>query len=138
MSLFPINKIVTSLHVVFNEVIPDPTTNYFSQLERLYVEDDKVEKYVDDFEFLLGLPHLDDEDGLVYVTTHAVQQRGYIVAYRRLRTGHGVKTCEEKVTPHSCGRRMRMTKTLSSPGMVSSEEKASLPDADVLIQWCIH
>ena len=82
--------------VVFNEVIPDPTANYFSELECLQVKEDNVEKSVDDFQFLVGLPHLDDEDGLIYVTTRVVQQRGYIVAYRRLRTGHGVKVVKRR------------------------------------------
>ena len=88
------------MHVIFNEVITDPTAEYFSELERLRVKEDSVAKSAADFQFLVGQQHLDDEDGLIYVTTRVVEQQGYIVAYRRLRTCHGDKTREEKVPIH--------------------------------------
>ena len=50
------------MHVIFNEVIPDPTAEYFSELERLQVKEDSVAKSVADFQFLVGQQHLDDED----------------------------------------------------------------------------
>lgn len=28
-------KILVSIHVIFNEIIPDPTAEYFSELEKL-------------------------------------------------------------------------------------------------------
>jgi hypothetical protein len=33
-----VDKIIVSVHVVFNEVIPDPTADYFSELEKLKIE----------------------------------------------------------------------------------------------------
>ena len=33
-----LDKIVVSVHVVFNEIIPDPSAKYFSELERLKIE----------------------------------------------------------------------------------------------------
>jgi hypothetical protein len=33
-----LDKIIVSVHVVFNEVIPDPTAEYFAELERLKIE----------------------------------------------------------------------------------------------------
>ena len=33
-----LDKIVVSVHVVFNEIIPDPSAEYFSELERLKIE----------------------------------------------------------------------------------------------------
>ena len=56
----------------------------------------KIAKSVDDFQLLVCLPHLDDEDGLIYVTTRVVQQRGYIVAYWRLLIGHGDKLVKKR------------------------------------------
>ena len=33
-----LDKIIVSVHVVFNEIIPDPTAEYFSELEQLKIE----------------------------------------------------------------------------------------------------
>ena len=52
-----LNKIVTSVHVIFNEVIPDSTADYFSELERLQVKEDNLERsVVDDLHVLVGQP----------------------------------------------------------------------------------
>ena len=40
------NGVIVSLHVIFNEVIPDPTADYFARLERLKIEVDPA-----DFQF---------------------------------------------------------------------------------------
>ena len=66
------DKIVTSAHVIFNEIIPDPTAEYFSELKRLQVKGDSEATSAADFQFLVGQQHLDDEDGLIYVTTRVV------------------------------------------------------------------
>jgi hypothetical protein len=39
-----LDRVITSVHFIFNEVIPNPTTEYFSELERLQVKEDSVEK----------------------------------------------------------------------------------------------
>ena len=36
--ILALDKIVVSVHVVFNEIIPDPSAEYFSELERLKIE----------------------------------------------------------------------------------------------------
>ena len=33
-----LDKIIISLHVVFNEVIPDPTADYFAELEKIKIK----------------------------------------------------------------------------------------------------
>jgi hypothetical protein len=87
-----LDRVITSAHCILNEVIPNSTAEHFSELERLQVKEDSVEKSAIDFQFLVGQKHL-DEDGLLYTTTRGVvEQRGYIVAYRRLVTTHGEKT----------------------------------------------
>ena len=57
--------IMRLLHVVFNEIIPNPTDEYFAELEGLMV--DVVSESRDSF--LVGMQGIDDEDGLVYETT---------------------------------------------------------------------
>ena len=64
-----LNKIVVSVHVVFNEIIPDPSAEYISELERLKIEVASESRDPKDYQFLVGLQHIDDEDDLVYVTT---------------------------------------------------------------------
>jgi hypothetical protein len=58
------------------------------------VKEDSVEKSAIDFQFLVGQKHLDDEDGLLYTTTRVKEQRGDIIAYRRLVTSHGSNPVE--------------------------------------------
>jgi hypothetical protein len=94
------NKIVTTVHVIFNEVIPSHTDEYWSEMTKLQVKVDPVAREVNDYVYLVGVHHLDDEDGLVYVTTRVVNQRGYIVGFRKLVTPDGQKTREEKVPIH--------------------------------------
>ena len=53
-----------SAHVVFNE----PTDEYFPELELLKVDvASECRNYPADYQFLVGMQHIDDEDGLVYV-----------------------------------------------------------------------
>ena len=81
-----LDKIVVSVHVVFNEIIPDPSAEYFLELERLKIEVASESRDFKGYQFLVGLQHIDDEDGLVYVTTRVTVRKGYIVAYRQLVT----------------------------------------------------
>ena len=90
------------------------------------MKEDSVVKSAADFQFLVGQQHLDDEDGLIYVTTRVADQRGYILAHRRLRTCHGDKTREEKGSIHVADV-VRMAQTLSMPEMVSNEVDGALP-----------
>ena len=104
------------MHVIFNEIIPDPTAEYFAELERLKIEVAEESKDPVDFQFLVGTQHLDDDDGLVYETTRVVVQRGFLVAYRRLVTSGDNKPREE-ATPIHVADVARITAALrSTPG----------------------
>jgi hypothetical protein len=109
-----LDKIIVSVHVVFNEVIPDPTAEYFSELEQLKIEVASESKDPADYQFLVGTQHIDDEDGLVYETTRVVVRKGYIVAFRRLVTSGEVQPREES-TPIHIADVARMTAALQSP-----------------------
>jgi hypothetical protein len=91
------DKIVTSVHVIFNEVIPNPTDEYYRELQRLkIVTAEGRPRDPATYQYLVGLDHLDDEDGLTYK-----QLKGYIiVAYRRLVTPRASDTREELVPVH--------------------------------------
>ena len=102
-----------SVHVVFNEIIPDPSAKYFSELERLKIEVDPESRDPKDNQFLVGLQHIDDEDGLVYVTTRVTVRKGCIVAYRQLVTTADSKPREES-TPIHVADVARMTAALQN------------------------
>jgi hypothetical protein len=58
-----IDKIFTSVHVIFNEVIPTPTEEYYRELHRLkVVTADEPPCDPETYRYLVGLDHLDDED----------------------------------------------------------------------------
>jgi hypothetical protein len=118
-----VDKIIVSVHVIFNEIIPDPTAEYFSELEKLKIEGASDAKDPADYSFLVGTQHLDDEDGLLYETTRVVVQKGVIVAYRRLVTSAGVKPREE-TTPIHIADVARMTATLQCPSPEDSVQRA--------------
>jgi hypothetical protein len=111
-----LDKIIVSVHVVFSEVIPDPTAEYFAELEKLKIEVASNSKDPSHYDFLVGTKHIDDEDGLVYVyqTTRAVVRKGFIVAFRRLVTSAGVQPREES-TPIHVADVARMTAALNAP-----------------------
>jgi len=54
------------VHVIFNEIIPDATTEYIAELEKLTFEVASESQDPADYDVLVGMNHLDDEDGLVY------------------------------------------------------------------------
>jgi hypothetical protein len=60
-----LDKIIVSVHVVFNEVIPDLTADYFSELEKLKIEEAPDSQRLEDYDYVVGIHHIDDEDGLV-------------------------------------------------------------------------
>jgi hypothetical protein len=96
-----LDTIVESVHVIFNEVIPDPTAEYFQELEHFKIEVASKAESIEDYDYLVGLEHEDDEDDLMYVTTRVVIYKGiYIVAYRRLVTNSTNQPREEKTPIH--------------------------------------
>ena len=101
------------MHVVFNEIIPDPSAEYFSKLERLMIDVASESRDPKDYQFQVGLQHINDEDGLVYVTTHVTVRKGYIVAYRQLVTTADSKPREES-TPIHVADVARMTAALQN------------------------
>ena len=51
--------------MIFNEIIPDPTTEYFSELEQFKIEVTPDAKDPADYSFLVGTQHLDDKGSLL-------------------------------------------------------------------------
>jgi hypothetical protein len=91
-----LDKIVTSVHVLFNKVIPKPTDEYYRELQRLkIVTSEGTPRDPATYQYLVGLNHLDDEDGWTYNVTRVDQVKGCIVAYRRLVTPRASDTREE-------------------------------------------
>jgi hypothetical protein len=120
-----------SVHVVFNEVIPEPSADYFSELEKLKIEVASDSKDPSEFQYLVGTPHIDDEDGLVYNTTRVVVRKGFIVAYRRLITP-GEPQPREEATPIHVADVVRMSAALlHAPSVIDSvSPAASTPRSD--------
>ena len=88
---------VTSVHVLFDESIPERSAEYFRELEQATVGVDPEEKAVADFEYLVGQYHMDE--GLLYRTTRVIARRGLIVGFRALITA-GQQQIEDKTTIH--------------------------------------
>jgi hypothetical protein len=73
------DKTVTSVHVIFNEVIPTPTEEYYRELHRLkVVTAEGHPRDPETYQYLVGLDHLDDGDGLTYKVTRVEQVKGNI------------------------------------------------------------
>jgi hypothetical protein len=122
-----LDKIVTSVHVLCNEVIPNPTDEYYRELQRLnVVTAEGPPRDPATYQYLVGLDHLDDEDGLTYKVTRIDKVKGYIiVAYRRLVTRRASDTREEMVPIHIADI-CRMTDDL----VQSRKASAATPDGD--------
>jgi hypothetical protein len=73
---------MVSVHCIFDEVIPDRENEYFQQIDQMYTDIETQNAEQDNFEYLVGTRHVDDEDGLEYVVTHVGKLRGNIVAWR--------------------------------------------------------
>ena len=114
-----LNKVIVSVHVVFNRIIPDSTSYYFAELDRLKIDVASEEKDLASYSHLVGTHHLDDEDGLVYETTRVVVRKGYIVAFRRLVTDSELKPREE-ATPIHIANIVSMTLDLQPPPSADS------------------
>jgi hypothetical protein len=121
-----LDKIVTSVHVLFNEVIPNPTDEYHRELQRLnVVTAERPPRDPATYQYLVGLDHLDDEDGLTYKVTRIYKVKGYIVAYRRLVTPRASDTHEALVPIHIADI-CRMTDDL----VQSRKASEATPDGD--------
>ena len=85
----------TSVHVLFDEQIPERSEDYYKELEDAHVKVAPEERTVEDYKNLVGAYHLDE--GLLFKTTRVVVRKGLIVGYRALVTAG--KTCMEEKTP---------------------------------------
>ena len=91
-----LNQQVVTVHCIFDENIPSRDEEYFAEIDQLFKLKIRNPK---DFNYLIGLHHQDDEDGLIYETTRVAVRKGIIVAYRRM-VCSDVTTREEKTPIH--------------------------------------
>jgi hypothetical protein len=78
-----LDKVVESTHVNFDEV-----TSTQRKTEELLVVD-TTRRVLKDFAFLSDMAYIDDENGVLYVTTRVATSRGFIVTYRApISNGH--------------------------------------------------
>jgi hypothetical protein len=80
-----LGKMITSVHVRFNEEIPDYRIEYFKELEEEMLVEEKRERSAEDFLYLVGTQHFDPDDFEKYeVTRIAVTNDSdrHIIAYR--------------------------------------------------------
>mmetsp|Transcript_25719 Transcript_25719/g.48242 ORF Transcript_25719/g.48242 Transcript_25719/m.48242 type:complete len:863 (-) Transcript_25719:324-2912(-) len=119
-----LDKTIVSVHVIFNEIIPDTAAEYFADLDQLKIEAASEAKDVAQYQFLVGQKHLDSDDGLVYEATRVVLQKRFIVVYRRLVTASDTQPREEK-TPIHVADVVRMTQDLQN--FPPPDESVSVP-----------
>ena len=92
------DTVITSVHVLFDESIPERSADYFRELDEATVKSDPEERRVSDFDWLVGQHHIDE--GLLYnKTTRVVVRRGLIVGFRALITA-GRQQVEYKTPVH--------------------------------------
>ena len=87
-----------AVHVLFDEKIPERAEEYFRELDEaaaLFTLPDAMSE--EDFKYLIGTYHIDDEDQLLYITKRVVRRKGVIIAYRACVTGD--KEQKEEKTP---------------------------------------
>ena len=88
---------VTSVHVLFDESIPERSADYHRELDEATVKVDPQERHVSDFDWIVGQHYM--EDGLLYMTTRVVVGKGLIVGFRALITA-GRQQIEDKTPVH--------------------------------------
>jgi hypothetical protein len=125
-----LDKIIVSVHVVFNEAIPDPTGGCFSELEQFKIEVDSNPQDPSHYDFLVGTKYIDDEDGLVYEITRVVVRKGFIVAFRRLVVTFDGAQPREESTPIHVADVDRMTAALHAPPIDDSVTRAPTTPSD--------
>ena len=77
-----LKEIVISIHCNFNEVIPDYTEEYFSELTKYNFEVEKQAMDPREFDHLVGAKYIDDDDWMEYVNTKVGVVGGNIVVWR--------------------------------------------------------
>jgi hypothetical protein len=91
------DTVVTSVHVLFDESIPERGAEYFKELDEATVKVDPEERRVSDFKYLEGRHHMDE--GLLFITTRIVERKGLIVGFRAL-VASGKTQIEDKTPIH--------------------------------------
>ena len=94
------NAIVIGVHVLFNEVIPTYTEEYYQEFKKLAFETVEEESTVESFEYLRGMMYVDDENGLEYINTRVGEWKGHIVIWRAAVNAAGRPGNEEKAPIH--------------------------------------
>ena len=106
-----------TVQIVFDENIPSHTESYFHELhlkdDTIDVTDKEHPRTVEDYHYLIGTHHTDDENGMKYITTRVVTQGGYIVAFRKPLSINGSPNRWEDTTPIHIEDIVRMTAPLS-------------------------
>jgi hypothetical protein len=95
-----LNDIITTVHVTFNEVIPDYTAEYYQELSRLNIREEAKPSAVEDFVHLIGETYYDDETLIKYINTRLKVIDGYIVMYRCPMLADGASGREEPAPIH--------------------------------------
>ena len=62
-----LNEIITTVHVTFNEVLPDYTTEYYQELSKLKIQEELKPMPLENFVHLIGEVHYDDETLIKYI-----------------------------------------------------------------------
>ena len=80
---------VTSVHVLFDESVPERSADYYRELDEATVKVDHQERHVSDFDWLVGQHYM--EDGLLYKTTRVVVRKVSLLAFVLLLLREGSK-----------------------------------------------
>ena len=73
---------VASVHVLFDESIPEKSADYYRELDEATVKVDPQKQLVSDFDGIVGQNHM--EDGLLYKATRVVVRKDLNVGFRAL------------------------------------------------------
>ena len=99
------DTVVTSVHVLFGESIPERSADYFGELDEATVKCDPEGRPVSDFERLVGQHHIDE--CLLYKTTRVIVRRGIVLGVSALITGR--QQVEDKTPVHTKSKSRRET-----------------------------
>jgi hypothetical protein len=80
-----LDKLITFVHVRFNEDIPSYRIEYFKEFEDEMIVEEKRERSAENFLYLVVTRHADPEDMVKYEVTRIVvtnEKERHIVAYR--------------------------------------------------------